>query len=253
MKTDKPFLIVKNSDREGPGLLEDILVRKHIPYHVIELARQQKIPSPAAYQAMVVLGGPQSPDNGTFEMANERARIREAVSLGVPYLGIGLGMHTLVREMGGDVYGLAHNEAGWKNQQGELYTVKLTRNGRRDPIFEEVVQHFHAFQLRGEAVKLGPEMTLLGESETGLIQAVRIGEGAYGFQFHIELTERMLMDWARNDPDLRRLGEISLMQGYNEYGIPMRADGEKILSNFVAISQQYQKERRHHERVQNHN
>src|SRR3990172_6768384 len=107
-------LIAKNIDREGPGLLEEILKERSIAYETIDLDDGQLFPSPKKFAALVVLGGPDSANDSTEKMANELKRIKEALDAGVPYLGICLGMQALVKAAGGKVCKSNLKEVGWK-------------------------------------------------------------------------------------------------------------------------------------------
>ena len=90
-------LIVKNISREGPGILQNILDTEKISYDLIDLDKGQSFPSPAGYKAVVVLGGPDSANDMTPKMTAELARIVEVIDAGIPYMGICLGLQTLVK------------------------------------------------------------------------------------------------------------------------------------------------------------
>src|SRR5437868_3410493 len=96
-------LIVKNVTREGPGLLAVLLNRHEIGYDVVDLNMVDAFPDPTSYDALVVLGGPDSANDQTAKMTAELPAVKKAVEAGMPYLGICLGLQVLVRAMGGKV------------------------------------------------------------------------------------------------------------------------------------------------------
>jgi GMP synthase-like glutamine amidotransferase len=62
-----------------------------------------------------------------------------------------------------------------------------------------VVQwHFDAI------TQLPPGAELLASSDLYEVQAFRVGEVAWGLQFHVEATPAMVVEWANNDADAVR-------------------------------------------------
>ena len=125
----KKILIVKNITREGPGLLEELLREKGIKYKIIDLNKEESFPAPKNYSAVVVLGGPDSANDENEKILNELTRIREVVAERIPYLGICLGLQTLVKAMGGKVVRNSIKEIGFLGF--ELIKEKYTKVGRQ--------------------------------------------------------------------------------------------------------------------------
>jgi GMP synthase (glutamine-hydrolysing) len=65
------ILILKNITREWPGLLEDLLKEKSIKYEIVDLSKNEKLPSPEGYNAVAVLGGPDSANDKTPKIQKE--------------------------------------------------------------------------------------------------------------------------------------------------------------------------------------
>src|SRR5437868_5153250 len=97
------LLIVKNVSHEGPGLLDGIISEAGIAATVIDLDRGEAFPDPTPYKALIVLGGPDSANDDTPKMTHELSQIKVALEAQIPYLGICLGMQTLVKAAGGQV------------------------------------------------------------------------------------------------------------------------------------------------------
>ena len=51
-------LIIKHVMREGPGIIQTLLEEYKIPFLIIDLEREEKIPDVKKYKAVIVLGGP---------------------------------------------------------------------------------------------------------------------------------------------------------------------------------------------------
>lgn len=65
------------------------------------------------------------------------------------------------------------------------------------PLLPDVLQ-FH----RDSIDRLPSEAQLLASAPAAENQAFRIGQYAYGLQFHIETTPEMVRDWAARSPDM---------------------------------------------------
>jgi len=99
----KPILIIRNVPRENPGLIEILLKEHKLKYQIIDFESTTVIDKIENYSALVVLGGPDSANDLTPKMQNELTLIKSAIQLKIPYLGICLGLQTLVKAMGGTV------------------------------------------------------------------------------------------------------------------------------------------------------
>ena len=64
------ILIVENISREGPGILQEILDEKNISYKIIDLNKNENLPDPEDFSAVVVLGGPDSANDKNLKMEN---------------------------------------------------------------------------------------------------------------------------------------------------------------------------------------
>lgn len=225
-------LIAKNITREGPGLLKEILEEHEIGYDIVDLGIGEQFPNPADYSAVFVFGGPDSANDDTLKMKQELARIKQTVELGIPYLGVCLGMQTLVKAIGGEVYRNQWREIGWRDLEGKYFAIDLTDDGRKDPIFEGVQSPLKIFHLHGETVRLTAGMQRLAGGKWCREQAVRIGT-AYGFQGHLELTQEMFEEWVAQDPDLQKFNPSYLRSDYNALRQAYEGNGRRILTNFL--------------------
>jgi GMP synthase (glutamine-hydrolysing) len=232
----KEILILKNETREGPGLLGQLINELGISNKIIDLCKGEFPVNPENYAAIIVLGGPDSANDQTEKMTAELAFIRKILDLGIPYLGICLGLQVMVKAGGGQVIKSPVKEVGFRDGNGDLYSVELTQEGLHDALFDGLANTFTVFHLHGETVELNDDMSLLGTGKLCRNQIVRVGENAYGIQCHFELTEEMFELWITQDPDLMALDPEVLRKDFLELKDMYSDTGKKLFRGFLRIA-----------------
>jgi GMP synthase-like glutamine amidotransferase len=233
---NKHILIIKNSTTEGPGLLEVLLRERKTGYSIIDLDSGDKLPPIDNQRAVVVLGGPDSANDENEKMRVELEFIRRILAVKIPYLGICLGLQTLVKAAGGTVIKSPVKEMGFRDPENNLFTVDLTAEGRKDPLFNGLGNALYVFHLHGETIELVEGMTLLASGKFCRNQVVRVGENAYGIQCHFELTGEMFEEWINTDRDLIRLDRRQLKKDYKFIEKDYIETGRLLLQNFLSIA-----------------
>jgi len=232
----KEILIIKNITREGPGIIEQILKDKGIKYTITDLSLDNTVIPLKNYAAVVVLGGPDSANDKNKKMGGELALIKEILKARIPYLGICLGMQTLVKAAGGKVVRSPLKEIGFRDPDGNLFKVELTGEGKNDPLFNGMIDSFNVFQLHGETVILTDNMKLLATGKFCRNQIVKVGTNAYGIQCHFELTSEMLEDWLDADSDLKLVDKDNLWTDFESFKDEYLQTGNKLFCNFLTLS-----------------
>lgn len=225
-------LIVQNS-HEGPGLLTKILEENGLDHDLIILNKGDKIPSPKDYAAMIVLGGPDSANDVTEKMLHELERIREAIDGKVPYLGICLGLQTLVKAAGGLVVKNPTREIGFRDPDGNLFSVEVVEN---DELLKDLPTPMPVFQLHGETVVTTDAMKLLARGKLCENQIVRVAPKQYGIQCHFELTNEMFEDWLATDPDLILQDAEQNRRDFKSIADAYEKTGKQLFLNFINIA-----------------
>lgn len=158
---------------------------------VVDVDQGQEIPRPSGFDALLAFGGPMNVDEDEeYEwLAAEKRIVGEAVCAGVPYFGVCLGAQLLARSLGAPVYPATKPEVG-------LLKVRLTGAAQSDPLFSDLPDPLPCFQWHGDTFDLPAGSTLLATSAVCRNQAFRWGS-AYGIQFHLEVTPRMVAEWAQ--------------------------------------------------------
>jgi GMP synthase (glutamine-hydrolysing) len=117
-----------------------------------------------------------------------------------PLLGVCLGTQLLAEAAGGSAQRAAEPEIGWRE-------VELTPEGVEDPLLAPLAPRFEAFQWHSyEAIPPAGAATLARSPVSP--QAYRIGERAWGIQFHAEVSATDAETWIddyRSDPDAVRI------------------------------------------------
>jgi GMP synthase (glutamine-hydrolysing) len=180
------ILSIKNTRCETLGSLKEFLLSDG--YRIREvLAPKQGIPENITkFDAIFVLGGPMSVNDDYVYLKKEKQLILNSIKLGIPVLGICLGSQIIANSCGGKVYPGSKKEIGWS-------CVDITAEGKNSlfkNIFDNPIQ---VFQWHGDTFVL-PENAKVLSSSSLYTQAFKY-KTAYGIQFHLEVTEMMIVDW----------------------------------------------------------
>jgi GMP synthase (glutamine-hydrolysing) len=233
---NREILILRNTPRENPGIIESLLLENNLVFQIVDLDHISVIQSVEKFGALIVLGGPQSANDLSPQMLRELTLIRDAVQSNVPYLGICLGLQTFVKALGGNVVKCHTKEIGFRDPEGHFFTVKLTVEGKKDKLFNNLPDILTVFQLHGETVQITPRMKLLATGDYCQNQVVKFGSKAYGIQSHFELTNELLESWITQDSDLQELDAYQLRSEFKSIESDYQKTGRQLFSNFLMLS-----------------
>ena len=227
---------IKNMTHEAAGLFSSFAEKEQIPYAIADLHKGDPFPEVEPGQALVVLGGPDSANDGTPKILSELEALRKCMRDGIPCLGICLGLQLLVKAAGGTVFRNSTKEIGFREPSGEWFEIGKTPEGKKDPLLAGIPDRSKIFQLHGETVGLTSSMACLARGRTCENQVVRIRDRVYGVQGHVELSERMFEDWLAADGDLRLMNHEDLKRDFREVRRELEQSSEIIFKNFLKIS-----------------
>jgi GMP synthase (glutamine-hydrolysing) len=192
-------LVVQHTEHESPGRLGDWLAESGVLLDVRTPYHGDRLPGLGGFSALVVMGGPMGAyDDGEAPwLPATRDLLREATGAGLPVLGICLGAQLLAAALGGQV------RRGAEGPEIGPGLVAKRDVGADDRLFRPVpftpdVVHWHWDEIAG----LPHAATLLASSTRYPNQAFRVGEHAWGLQFHVETTPAMVRRWAAADADV---------------------------------------------------
>jgi GMP synthase-like glutamine amidotransferase len=140
---------------------------------------------------VLFMGGPMSAtsDEGFPSRDAEVRLLSDALRVGVPTLGVCLGAQLLALAGGGAVLrGTYGPEIGWS-------PVHLTPACRDDRLFTGLPDALTVLQWHGETFEAPPGSQRLATGKPYANQAFRIGDMAWGVQFHLEVTAAAVDDF----------------------------------------------------------
>lgn len=173
---------------EHPGAFLELL-DEYVP---VEVDEGEPLPDWRSFDAVLAMGGPMSVnDEAEYPwLRDEKQLVRSAISAGMPFLGVCLGSQLLASSLGAPVFA---NPAG---AEVGLLPVERTGSGLSDPVLGPLAEPLVTLQWHGDTFSLPEGAELLATSPMARNQAFRVGERAYGVQFHLEVTEEMVGQWA---------------------------------------------------------
>lgn len=193
----RPLLILKTGDtyeslRQPRGDFEhwvaDGLNCAELPVLVLDPRQGDVLPAPGDIAGVVVTGSHSMVSHREPWSERTAAWLAGVVSEDrVPVLGICYGHQLLAHALGG--------EAGDHPVAMEIGTVQvqLTDAATQDPLFGAMPAHFDAHVVhRQSALALPPGAVRLASNDFEPNQAFRIGERAWGVQFHPEFDEQAM-------------------------------------------------------------
>ena len=147
------------------------------------------------YGAVMLFGGAMHADEEHHHpwLRDEHFFIERLLDLHVPVLGVCLGAQLVAKAAHARVSRTAEPEIGWVE-------VELTEEAADDPVFAELPQRFPAFQWHYYGFDVPAGASELARSRV-CPQAFRLGDAAWGVQFHPEVTLELVASWADEAPE----------------------------------------------------
>jgi GMP synthase (glutamine-hydrolysing) len=198
-------LAIVHQPDAGPGVFADEMRERGVELHEWTLSERGKAPplEIAEYDAVLTFGGAMHADQEDRHpwLRFEKDFLAAMIDDRMPVLAVCLGNQLLAEAAGGSARRASEPEIGW-------FPVEVTEEGKADPVMGPLAPTFTAFQWHSYEA-LPPEgATILARSPI-CVQAYRVGEVAWGIQFHAEVSSGDAEKWTddyRSDEDAVRIG-----------------------------------------------
>ena len=197
-------LAISHQSDAGPGVFAEEMRERGVELDEWLLSERGKGPPReiADYQAVLTFGGAMHADQEDRHpwLRFEKDFLAAMLDDGMPVLAVCLGSQLLAEAAGGTARRANEPEIGWKQ-------VEITDQGSSDPVVGPLAPAFTAFQWHSYEA-LPPESAVILASSPVCTQAYRVGETAWGIQFHAEVSAADAEKWIddyRSDEDAVRI------------------------------------------------
>ncbi len=225
--------VIKHVHHEGLGLIEPAFVDAAVDYKYF--APGDPGLDEAAFDMLVVMGGPASLYDKYPWLERETGVIKKAVEKEAPVLGVCLGAQLIAAALGAEVMPCGGKEIGW-------YEVEPTPAGMADPLLSRLGAGQTVFQWHGDTFALPAGAELLASSSLCPHQAFRFGRNVYALQFHLEVTAPMISEWlsvpANREEVLALAGGPGLAEiesGTVRHAASLEHLGKKVFAEFLSL------------------
>ena len=224
-------LAVIHGDKVRSGVFGDVVSDRGHSLEEWSLAWGTPLSRPLdAYDAVLVFGGAMHADQDGHHpwLREENLFLQRLLDLHTPVLGICLGAQLLAKAAHADVHPATDFEIGW-------YDVALTEEGIGDELLGQLPPSFEAFQWHYYTHAVPAGAVELARNDT-CTQAFRLGDNAWGVQFHPEVTLQQVEGWLAEESELPVDGERLLsdtrerIEAWNEIG-------RKLCAGFVEVAE----------------
>ncbi len=231
------ILFIKHVDIEGPETLGAFFEKQGFPIAVIDLHQGDKLPEDLTkLTAVVSLGGPMNvyeEDKYPF-LKDEDIFLKKILKANIPFLGICLGSQLLAKAAGGSVIRSPQQEIGW-------FDIALTQKGKSDPLLKGLSSVMEVYQWHGDMCVIPKGGVHLASSKQCPIQAFRVGDNAYGLQFHAEITDKSIDEWSEDYTPQEQDKRKAMLDRYKAIKEDFIRQGEILCKNFLEIIRERKK------------
>ena len=220
-------LAVVHGDEVRSGVFADPIAAAGHELEEWSIARH---PSPSrpleAYDAAIVFGGSMHADQDEAHpwLRAEKQLLRRFLDSGMPVLGVCLGGQLVAATAGAWVGHARRPEIGW-------HEVELTAAAAADPVFARLPRRFEALQWHYYAFAVPAGGVELARSPV-CSQAFRLGDLAWGVQFHPEVTLAMVERWLE-EPEEVDFDREALRRETHERIEEWNAVGRELCAGFL--------------------
>jgi GMP synthase (glutamine-hydrolysing) len=184
------ILAVIHGGRVRSGIFGEVAAQRGHALEEWSLAWGTPPPRPIdEYGAVFVFGGAMHADQDDHHpwLRDENFFIQRLLDLRHPLLGVCLGAQLIAKACHAPVGPASEPEIGWCE-------IELLPDAQTDPLLGALPERFEGFQWHHYTYGVPAGGVELARSAV-CTQAFRLGEAAWGIQFHAEVTLRQILGW----------------------------------------------------------
>jgi GMP synthase (glutamine-hydrolysing) len=185
------------------------------------------------YGAVLVFGGSMHADQDDRHpwLREENLFIQRLLDQHVPLFGVCLGVQLIAKAEGAAVYPLPDGaEIGW-------VPVGLTEEAASDPVFGQLPERFDSFNWHYYTYDVPAGAVELARSSY-CNQAFRLGEAAWGIQFHAEVTLETVRLWLEDEDELPGVEDRAALAAETEARIGEWNElGRQLCGDFIEVAE----------------
>lgn len=184
----KKIHVLQHVEVEGPAYIKEWANAKGVSLSYTYFYENYEIPSPDAFDLLVVMGGPMGVNDTVAYpwILEERAFIKQCIEINKPILGICLGSQFLAKACGSSVYRNTQPEIGW-------FPLTLSENNTIPSSLKAILPSKpEVFHWHGDTFDIPTKAIHLYSSSATPNQAFLIEDKIIALQFHLEATNESL-------------------------------------------------------------
>ena len=197
----KRLLVIQHLEIEGPGLFDEIAKDRGMKIEIIRLDIGDKLPQTNKDDLLLIMGGPMGiKDIGSPKypwLRTERNFIKLELEKKTRIIGVCLGAQLLANAAGGNVEILKYGSP--PKPSPEIGWSQIFFNKSNSDLAQFCDNPFHVLHWHGDRILLPENAVLIASSKHCKEQFFKVGESAYGLQFHIESKKEMTEKWINKD------------------------------------------------------
>lgn len=188
--------VIEHATAEGPARIGAVLEARGVEVRHVRADRGERMPQVTELAGLVVMGGLQDAfsDEGFASRRAELDLLAAAVDGAAPVLGVCLGAQLLAEAAGGQATPGDGAEIGWGQ-------VTLAEAAQDDRLLAGVPTELTVLHWHFDTYRPPPGAVRLASSPRYAEQAFRVGEAAWGLQFHVEVDQETVEAFLASTPD----------------------------------------------------
>ncbi|MBN1761176.1 MAG: type 1 glutamine amidotransferase [Chitinispirillaceae bacterium] len=212
---------------ETPAYILDLCERYQCPVTGTRVWETTDFPDPAAFDLLVVMGGPMNIyEHETYPwLIEEKIYLPKVIDADKLVLGICLGSQLLADALGGSVVKNRCKEIGW-------FPVRMTHGGMDSPLMRDIPEIFTPFHWHGDTYPPPPGTLRLASSAACDNQGFIFDNHVVGLQFHLEMTAESTEEL------IKACSNELIIDEYVHPAVTIREDMRRCLTDSQKIMEQ---------------